>query len=250
MEIPDWLDAVRTNSALLARAARSTGPEVAVPTCPEWTMAELLGHISAVHRWVTEIVQTKAQERVRRSGVPRPGAGDDLVEWFEAGAAGVAAALESVDPDTPLWWPWATAGPAPAGSWVRRMAHETAIHRVDAESAAGGPGPVEPAELAADGIDELLELLAAVQMGPDDGLAGLTASYHFHTTDVPGEWLIAIGGGSDRVAVRREHTKADVAVRGPASDLELFLYGRGGTDGLDVFGDPALVAAWSERIRF
>jgi predicted lipid carrier protein YhbT len=130
------------------------------------------------------------------------------------------------------------------------MAHETTIHRADAESAAGGPGPVEPAELAADGIDELLELLAAVPMGPDDRLAGFTASYHFHTTDIPGEWVIEIGGGSDRVTVRREHAKADVAVRGPASDLELFLYSRRGTDGLDVFGDPALVAAWGDRIHF
>jgi predicted lipid carrier protein YhbT len=104
--------------------------------------------------------------------------------------------------------------------------------------------------MAADGIDELLELLAAVQMGPKDLLAGLTASYHFHTTDVPGEWVIEINGGSDEITVRREHAKADVAIRGAASDLELFLYNRRGTDGLEVFGDPALVAAWSERVRF
>ena len=51
-------------------------------------------------------------------------------------------------------------------------------------------------------------------------------------------------------AIRREHAKADVAVRGPASDLELFLYNRRGSDGLEVFGDPAQMAAWSEAIRF
>jgi uncharacterized protein (TIGR03083 family) len=249
METSDWLDAVRTNSALLAKAARTAGPEAPVPGCPGWTVAGLLTHISAVHRWVTEIVQTKAQERVRRSEVPQPATGDDLVEWFEAGAAGVAGALEAIDPETPVWT-WASNGPAPARFWVRRMAHETAIHRVDAESAAGAPGPVESAELAADGIDEVLDLLATVQRGPDDRLAGFTASYHFHTTDVPGEWVIVIGGGRDGVTVRREHAKADVAVRGPASGVELFLYNRRGADGLDVFGDPALVAAWSERIRF
>ncbi len=249
MEISDWLDAVRTNSALLARAARKAGPEAPVATCPGWTMSDLLSHVSAVHRWVTEIVQTKAQERVRRSEVPQPGAGDDLVGWFEAGAAGVASALEAIDPETPVWT-WVSNGPAPARFWSRRMAHETAIHRIDAESAAAGPGAVEPAGLAADGIDEVLDLLATVQMGPEDRLAGFTASYHFHTTDVPGEWIIAIVGGSDRVTVRREHAKADVAVRGSASDLELFVYNRRGGDGLDVFGDPALVAAWSERVHF
>jgi uncharacterized protein (TIGR03083 family) len=249
MEISDWLDAVRVNAAALARAARTAGPGAPVRTCPDWTVAELLTHISAVHRWVTEIIGTKAQERVRRSEIPQPGAGDDPIEWFEAGAAGVASALEAVDPDTPVWT-WASNSPAPARFWARRMAHETAVHRADAESAAGGPQPVEPAELAADGIDELLELLAAVQMGPKDLLAGLTASYHFHTTDVPGEWVIEINGGSDEITVRREHAKADVAIRGAASDLELFLYNRRGTDGLEVFGDPALVAAWSERVRF
>jgi uncharacterized protein (TIGR03083 family) len=247
--VPDWLEAVRTNSALLAAAARTAGPGAAVPTCPGWTVADLLTHISRVHRWVTEIVQTKAQERVGRSGIPQAGPGDDPVEWFEVGAAGVTSALQGIDPETPVWT-WASRDPAPARFWARRMAHETAIHRADAESAAGDRHAVEPAEMAADGIDELLELLAAVQMGPDDRLAGFSASYHFHTTDVPGEWIIEIGGGSDRVTVRREHAKADVAVRGPASDLELFLYNRRGTDGLDVFGDPALVAAWSDRIQF
>jgi uncharacterized protein (TIGR03083 family) len=248
MQISDWLDAVRTNSATLARAARTAGPEAPVPACSDWTVADLLGHISGVHRWVTEVIGTKAQERVRRSDVPQPGPGDDPIGWFEAGAAGVADALEAMDPDTPVW-NWVSRGPAPARFWARRMAHETAIHRADAESAAGGPQPVEPAGLAADGIDELLELLASAPIRPDDRLAGFTASYHVHTTDVPGEWIIIFDGGSDRVTLRREHAKADVAVRGPASDLELFLYNRRGADGLDVFGDPALVTAWSERVR-
>jgi len=245
METSDWLDAVRTNSALLARAARTAGPGAPVPTCPDWAVADLLFHISGVHRWVTEIVETKAQERLSRSGLPKAGEGDDPVDWFEAGAAGLAGALEAIDPETPIWT-FTSPAPAPARFWLRRMAHETAIHRVDAESAAGSPGPVAPGPLAADGIDELLEI-QAVKSGWDESMADLRGSYHFHTTDVPGEWVVEFGDG---VAVRREHAKADVAVRGAASDLELFLYNRRGADGLEVFGDATLVATWSDRIRF
>jgi uncharacterized protein (TIGR03083 family) len=245
-QISDWLEAVRTNAALLARAVRAAGPGAPVPTCPGWTVADLLAHIGRRHRWATEIVDTKAQERVGRSNIPGPGEGDDPVEWFEAGAAGVVRALETIDPETPLWT-WASSAPAPARFWVRRMAHETAIHRVDAESAAGRPGPVEPPEMAVDGIDEMLDLLT-VRIGPDDPLAGFRGSYHFHTTDVPGEWVVVFS--SDGVGVTREHAKADVAIRGAASDLELFVYNRRGADGLQVFGDPAQVAAWTEKIRF
>lgn len=245
-DISDWLEAVRVNCALLAAAARTAGLEAPVPTCPGWTVAELVGHVSRRLRWATEIIETKAQERVSRSKLPEPGEGDDPVEWFEAGAAGLLSTLEAIDPETTVWT-FASAEPAPARFWIRRMAHETAIHRVDAESAAGRASPVEPAAVAADGIDEFLELLA-VGKGPDDRMAGLTGSFHFHTTDVDGEWVVVFDDGA--VTVRREHAKADVAVRGAASDLELFLYNRRGTDGLDVFGDPALVAAWAERIRF
>ena len=101
---------------------------------------------------------------------------------------------------------------------------------------------MEPAELAADGIDEFLDFL------PRPGRARrgipLSGSYHFHTTDVSGEWVVVFDDGA--VTIRREHAKADVAVRGPASDLELFLYNRRDSDGLEIFGDPAAVAAWSE----
>ena len=46
---------------------------------------------------------------------------------------------------------------------------------------------------------------------------------HVHSTDADGEWLVDFDNG---LAVTREHAKGDVAVRGPASDLMLVLYGR------------------------
>jgi predicted lipid carrier protein YhbT len=126
------------------------------------------------------------------------------------------------------------------------MAHEVTIHRADAEAAAGVESHVEPAEMASDGIDEFLHLLPA--RTKDENYKTPSGSYHFHTTDVEGEWLVNFH--AQGVSVRREHAKADVAVRGPASALELFVYNRRGPEGLDVFGDETKLAGWSEKIHF
>jgi predicted lipid carrier protein YhbT len=55
---------------------------------------------------------------------------------------------------------------------------------------------------------------------------------------------------TDGLVVTREHAKGDVAARGTASDLLLFLYGRIDADGLDVFGDAALLARWRELVAW
>ncbi len=54
----------------------------------------------------------------------------------------------------------------------------------------------------------------------------------------------------DGLVVTREHAKGDVAARGTASDLLLFLYGRADADRLDVFGDAALLARWRELVTW
>ena len=145
-------------------------------------------------------------------------------------------------------WNWVDGGPGPARFWFRRTAHEIVVHRADAEGGGRriGTSRVEPAELASDGIDEFLHFLH-MRSRTDAGRRSCRAA----TTSTPptspgnGSWTSSLSG----VTVRREHEKADVAVQGPASDLELFLYNRGGTEGLKVFGDPAAVAAWTEQIR-
>ena len=47
------------------------------------------------------------------------------------------------------------AAPSPLAFWARRQAHETAIHRADAEIALGA-WPDYPPDFAADGVDELI----------------------------------------------------------------------------------------------
>lgn len=248
MELSEYLDSVRDNARQFSEAARRAGVDTPVPTCPDWTVADLARHQGRVYRWMGTMVETKAQEYVDRKPIEEQAQREDPLTWVDAGAEYALAVLGAADPDTPVW-NFFDRGPGPARFWFRRMAHETIIHRADAESAAAGrigDSRVEPAELASDGIDEFLHFLPL--RGGGDGPGPLSGSYHFHTTDVPGEWVVVFG--DDGITIRREHAKADIAVRGPASDLELFLYNRRGSEGLEVFGDPAGVAAWTEHVRF
>ncbi|MGH9021596.1 MAG: maleylpyruvate isomerase family mycothiol-dependent enzyme [Acidimicrobiia bacterium] len=242
MESKAWIEAVKENSAQFVEAVGVAGLEAPVPTCPAWTVADLVGHMGRVHRWVLGILETQAQESPGRPAGPDEGT--DLLTWVQEGAERLVEALTIADPQTQVW-NWAAGAAGPVEFWHRRMAHETAVHRVDAESAAGKSCGVEPPELAVDGLDELFELIQArfktVARSPE-------RTFHFHATDVVGEWHLRLT--SDHLEVVRRHAKADVALRGPASDLELFAYNRGSADRLEIFGEPALLDEWRARMRF
>lgn len=240
MEPAVYLDHVRADGAALAAVARTT-PHAPVPSCPDWDMTGLVGHTGGVHRWVTEIVTTKATGRIRRrSGPEAPKEPDAVLAWFDAGLTGLLDVLGDADPDAPVW-NWFDGRPAPTRFWHRRMAQETAVHRWDAQAAAGDPQPID-ADLAVDGIDEFLGFVAREL--PDQPIDGLKGSLHLHATDTDGEWSIVLSPHG--LEHRREHAKADAAVRGTASDLFLWLVGRLPVDsaGLDTFGDRAVVEAW------
>jgi uncharacterized protein (TIGR03083 family) len=231
----DWyLDAIRADGTALAVAARAAGPDAAVPTCPGWTVAGLVQHVGEVHRHKAAIVRDRLQERP--DDPPGPPASRSLLDWYEEGLAELLGALAATDPATPVWT-WYPADRT-AGFWRRRMAHETAVHRVDAESAGRGPGPVG-ARLAADGIDEVLTAFMGDEPGSGQ-LGDRVGTMHVHAADVEGEWLATLH--RDALVVAHGHAKADAAVRGAASDLLLWLWGRGGLDRLEVFGDEAVLA--------
>jgi len=242
MDPADYIAAIRREGAAVAAAARA-GTDATVPSCPGWTVADLVAHLGVAHRWAYENVSTRATELVRgakhKFGIepsdPR------LSAWFDEGVEQLTSVLESTDADTPV----ATfAPPATAGFWGRRMAHETLIHRWDAESAHGQPGPFD-AELAADGIDEGLNVFVPfVRAGSQ--VKGSGETFHIHRTDGEGEWLVTVEDSGVRVS--REHAKGDVALRGRAEDLLLWLWHRTPPDNLEVFGDPALLDRWFELI--
>src|SRR5690606_16527072 len=119
----------------------------------------------------------------------------DLADWFREGATELVEALGGLDPGAPTWHPFTVA--RVASVWPRRQAHETAMHRGDAQAAVGEPDPIDP-ELASDGIDEYFEV-AIPRLIERERLAVPASSFHVHCTDVDGEWLVWSDGGEYRM---------------------------------------------------
>jgi uncharacterized protein (TIGR03083 family) len=197
-----------------------------------------MNHLGRVHRWVTGMVRTKASERGDFPAKP------EVVdtEWFEEGVTELVAALEEAGPDSPVWtFPGA---PDTARFWFRRQAAETAVHRWDAELAAGAPQPIET-ELALAGVDEMLDQFFAPRK------AVLGGSVHFHATDSPhGEWIVRNSDEEGTLLVGHGHEKGDVALRATASDLLLWLWGRPVSEAqLEVFGDESILDRWRASLN-
>ena len=172
---------------------------------------------------------------------------DEVATWLLAGGAAVAAALRDAGPDRLVAGFF---GPAPASWWERRMLHETLVHRYDAEVTVGfTPWAGVTAALAADGLAESLGLLDTYGARQTE-LAGSGETIHVHATDEPScEWLVTRTPSG--VEVTAGHTKADVAVRGPAAALFAVLTNRRAAedagDGLgtvEVLGDAGVLADW------
>jgi uncharacterized protein (TIGR03083 family) len=165
-----------------------------------------------------------------------------LVGWFREGHANLVKTLEAAPADLDCWS--FLPAPSPLAFWACRQAHETSIHRADAQGAGGAVTPFPPA-LAADGVDELLWGFASRRKGKLR--ADPPRALHLHATDTGADWLVRVE--PDRIGVSREAADADWSVRGPASDLYLLLWNRRGTDGLQVQGDPALLDLWRTSVR-
>ena len=228
-----------------------------VAACPDWDVAQLVAHVGSIHAWVCRVVAAGGERVGRRSSEPTPDEPDALLAWYRNGLQTLVEAL-SVDPDTPAWT-FSPSAPDNVGWWLRRQSLETSVHRWDVQAAVGSP-PVGSAtgggsatsgsatdpidtDLAVEGVDELLTdfLPGRLASGP---IPALTGTLHLHTTDTLGEWWLNFDPGG--LETRREHAKADTAVRGPASGLYLWLWNRLTPEaaGLEVFGRPETIDAW------
>jgi len=237
VEASDHIAAIASDGAVLAGTAGS-GLGLPVPSCPDWDMDKLVLHVGLIHTWVAESVRRRSAERVDRATLPRAPEGPSRVAWLRAATDALVKALEGAADDDPAG-AWRE-GPVTAAFWRRRMAHETAVHRWDAQAAVGRPDPGD-APLAADGIAEVVEILLPLSV-PRTPSATTVGSLHLHCTDTPGEWSLAVADG--RLDVTPGHAKADAALRGPASALFLACWGRQPAEGHETLGDPAVAGAW------
>ena len=256
---PGRLTAAQLTAGLTAStevlAALASQPDLStpIPTCPEWTMRELCVHTGRAHRWAAAITSARAQQPIPFREVPDgklPAEPAERGEWLRAGVTRLTDAVAEAGSD-PVW---TFDGAQPSLFWLRRMAHETAVHRADADAATGQPTELDPV-LAADGIDEwLMDMSSIAWEGSDQRLRALPEgrSIHVHVTDpgVAGEWTLHSEPGV--ITTERGHAKADVALRGPATSLLLILMRRMPVagSGAEVLGDAAILDGWLDVVRF
>ena len=229
----DWITVIEREGHALSTAARHDF-KAAVPACPGWDVDDLLTHIARIHHRNARVIREGLTEPVPLPDAPS----GNVLGWYEAGLADLLDAARGADPATPTWSPF---GPVTVEFWLRRMAQETTVHRVDAEQATGTVGPVD-GEVAVAGIDELVDVFLPLRH--DGKPTGTGETVHLHATDAEGEWLLTLG--DDGVAVARGHAKGDLALRGPVSHLLLWVWGRQPIEGLEVFGDTGLAARFRD----
>lgn len=201
-----------------------------------------------MHRWAGSTVRDGLQRPPQDLGGDpiadadhRP-ADAGLLPWFREGHAALLAALQAAPDDLECW----SFLPAPSARafWARRQAHETTVHRVDAELAANEEPTVDPG-VATDGIDELLTGFAARRRFKLR-IEG-TRTLAVHATDTDAHWHLTVS--SEPVLTERSDQDADATLRGPASDVYLALWNRRSFGALDAYGDPELLSSWPELVR-
>lgn len=248
MDVGDHLTTLLSEGRLLGRAIERAGWDTEVPSCPGWTVRDLVVHLGGVHRWVTAFVTEENTEPTTREERAAFGEHPDdahLADWFSAGLEGVADAIARADAGLRCWTLWP--GVPPKEFWARRMAHETLVHRLDAELAAGVSLTRVDAALAADGLAELL-----VAFLPVRARRRLTAdpsrTVAVATTDTDDAWSLAITPDGP---VAQARGAADLTLRGTAADLHRTLWNRdGGTGaGVTVDGDAAVLELWRAGAR-
>jgi uncharacterized protein (TIGR03083 family) len=252
-----YCDEVITQSDLLRELLKGADLSVIVPTCPDWTLAQLVRHVGGNLRSAELAVRTGTAVVEPDTQVPEVAgpAGDDpgaLDAWLAEGAARFAGTLRRAGPaaKAQVWLVQQS-----TAFWARRAAHDLVIHRADAAGTVGADYTVAP-EVAADAIDELLELISDPQVAASSPrlaeLRGPGRSIHLHATDAePGlaaEWLIELG--RDGFTWRRGHERATVALRGPLVDVLRVFYRRLPADSerVEVVGEAALLDFWLERV--
>lgn len=251
MEIAEHTTIVGQEAKLFAEAAKRGGLEVDIETCPGWTMRDLVRHLSEIHLWAAARVAKRTTKLWPDDISEHTDAWPDLavfwpddrdlVDWYLDTNANLVRALESASPDDEI--PTFLPAPTPLAMWARRQAHETAVHRFDAENAAGTPAAFDPA-FASDGIDELLAGFAPRKSEfPTPSPKALLV----HAADTDDRWHVTLA--PDGITTERGDGSADAVLTGDASDLYLTLWNRQDDSSITVTGDRDLLELWHRNTR-
>lgn len=254
MDMPDYLARLRIAGEVIAE---STGKGLLrdVPSCPGWTLADLVRHVGAIHRWGCAVVDGRLDGRPRdmfaiageqatqAAAVPD----EQLRTWFVQGHAALVEALGRSPADAEFW----TFGPGPTavGFWARRQAHETAMHAIDAQLAVTTPDDVVPLPtwFALDGIAEVLEVFVTRPAAKARSVLPRTMLVAPIDDDV--RWLVTIGPDAVTADRVQDSRAADATLSGTAHDLYSVLWNRSPIERVDIGGDPAVAALWADGVK-
>lgn len=236
LSVERYLDEIAASAARLVEVLDGVPLDVHVATCPSWVVRDLVVHQGGIHRWAARIVREQRTERAFMDlddlGGPPPDA--KLYSWFNEGVDRLVAALAAAREDLQCFT--FIAAPTPRLFWARRQAHETAIHRVDAETVAGARSGFE-SQFAADGLDELvIGFWTRPGRGPR---ADRATTISFSPTDVARTWTASFD--ADAYSAGRNRADADATVTGSASDLYVWAWNRPSVDHVYVRGDALAV---------
>ncbi|MEU7580159.1 maleylpyruvate isomerase family mycothiol-dependent enzyme [Streptomyces sp. NPDC041068] len=261
------VEGLREQTAGLARAVAAGNPEARVPTCPEWPLRTLVGHVGQEHRWAAELIRKGEQLPVPDPKEADPGAPEGWAEWLREGAEDTIRAIEETGAETTVQTLF---GPRPASFWLRRMLSDTSVHHYDAVRAREAVDSAASAASAAEGFEPSADFAPPVDLEIADDLAADVIDENLSLLTTPAfvalePAVTELRGQGERIALRpaalkgwritrtpegprceRTHAKADATVWGPPVPLMLLLAGRIGPedDRLTVTGDRALVDHW------
>jgi uncharacterized protein (TIGR03083 family) len=252
MEIAEHIEVLALEGERTASAAEAAGADAEVPTCPDWVVRDLLHHQGGVFRWAGAYVagavtDMKGVDFVTAAGTLPHDA--QLFDWFRQSHADLVATLRAADPSLQCWT--FLAAPSPLAFWARRQAHESSIHRVDAELADEVTPEVVAPQFGADGIDELLTGFLPRRQG--DPRADPPRSLAVRCDDIEAGWRLTVS--PERVTTTAEPggdaidgaAAPDCFVHGSASDLYHSLWNRLPADVLTIEGDPTALDLFMER---
>ncbi|MDT0381211.1 maleylpyruvate isomerase family mycothiol-dependent enzyme [Streptomyces sp. DSM 42041] len=242
METAAYIDTLESEGAALLAAAERAGPDAEVPSCPGWRVRDLLLHTGNVHRWAGGYV---AEARAEPRPIDEESVTDaELAAWFRDGHRRLTGCLREAREDLECW-SFLDGSPSARAFWARRQAHETCVHRVDAELAAGAElGPVT-AEFAADGIDELLTGFHTRPRSRVRSERPVTLAVR--ASDLPGgAWTVRMSQ-LPPVVERGADGETDCRLSGPAATLYLALWNRlPYGDGVRIEGDASVATLWQQ----
>ncbi|WP_327064831.1 maleylpyruvate isomerase family mycothiol-dependent enzyme [Kitasatospora sp. NBC_01302] len=248
-------DALAFEAAIRRAADAEAAP--LVPSCPGWSVADLVVHLGGVHRYVARLIRERLVEAPDHTdlaflelpadteGWPRPEDAPShaplpasLIDWFTAGAVALESLFERSSPDDTVWT-WSRE--QTTGFWVRMQSIEMAVHRWDAENALAAARPID-AVLAADAVAQTFEVMAPGRRVMRPAPPGAGERFRFRQTDGAGDWTVRFEG--DEVRFGESDGPGDVELAGSASDLMLYLWQRIPADRIEVKGDREVFDRW------